>query len=88
MHSKRSLKINAGIRRIPILPEVYELREPLGLGAEVAGEGPLAGVNEGVAPQLGRRRKLLAALIAAVLSSGLSAVASSLDRGDSVARWL
>lgn len=61
-----------------MVPEVCELREAL--VAEVAGEGLLAGVDEGVALQLGRRREVLAAVVARVHASPLP-VAVSLDCG-------
>ena len=44
------------------------------LVAEVAGEGPLAGVGERVALQLGGRREVLAALIALVHAPSLPVI--------------
>ena len=57
------------VRELLVVLEVRELREPP--GAVVAGEGPLAGVGEGVAPQLGRRREVLTAAVARVHASFL-----------------
>ena len=58
-----------------LFPEVCELREAL--VAEVAGERPLAGVDEGVALQLGRRREVLAAVVARVHASPLPVMRGS-----------
>ena len=53
------------VRELLVAREVNKLRESF--LAEVAGEWLLAGVDEGVALQLGRRREVLAALLACMI---------------------